>query len=100
MSAIYTWDAGAESMCYLWRGKLWLLPHPMALQWVRVRAEDYVDITISFYADGLLLQTNTVTSNRAFRLAVRRDYSEIDYEIIGRSRIRSVEIADDVMEID
>lgn len=100
MSAIYTWDAGAEPMCYLWRGKLWLLPHPMALQWVRVRSEDFADLVISFYADGALLMMKTVTDNRAFRLPVRRGYSEIDYEIVGTSRVRSVEIADDVTELD
>lgn len=96
---IYEWNAATGAMRYSWQGKLWLNPHPLAWHWVRVRAEDYDDLEITFTADGTTLLTKLVTSNRAFRLPVRRDYNEVEWTAIGTSRVRSVELADDVMEL-
>lgn len=99
-SAVYQFNAGAP-LCYSFTGKLWLTPHPMAFHWVRVRAQDYNELTMTFYTDdGQELYTRVVTSNRAFRLPVRGDYNEIYWRAVGTSRVRSVEIADDVMELD
>jgi hypothetical protein len=94
------WQGGDALMRYGWRGKLWLNPHPMAWQWVRVRAQDYTDLRITFYAEGAELMSKTVTSNAAFRLPVRSDYNEIDWVVRGTSRVRSVEVAEDVMELE
>lgn len=96
---IYEWNAGTDLMRYSWRGKLWLLPHDGALQFVRVRAQDYNDLEIEFVADGLVLLNRVVTSNRAFRLPVRAQYNEISWTAIGTSRVQSVELVDDVMEL-
>lgn len=94
------WNGGAEDMRYLWTGKLWLNPSPKAWEWVRVRAADFDDLAIEFYANGALLYSRVVTSNRPFRLPVRSDYDEIYWTAIGTSRVRSVEIADDILELD
>jgi hypothetical protein len=96
---LYEWNAAQDAMRYSWNGKLWLNPHPQAFQWVRVRAEDYDDLEIRFTADGATLLDKLVTSGRAFRLPVRADYNEIHWTAIGTSRVRSVELADDVMEL-
>lgn len=96
---LYEWNGGTEDMRYLWTGKLWLNPSPKAWPWVRVRATDFEDLAIAFYADGALLYERVVTSNRPFRLPERRDYSEIYWTAIGSSVVRSVEIADDILEL-
>lgn len=97
---LYEWNGGTEDMRYLWTGKLWLNPSPKAWEWVRVRAADFDDLAIEFYANGALLYSRVVTSNRPFRLPVRSDYDEIYWTAIGTSRVRSVEIADDILELD
>jgi len=97
---LYEWNASTDVLPYEWNSKLFLLPHPMALQWCRVRASEYSDIVISFFADGSLLYTKTVTDNRAFRIRVRQDYSKLTYVLEGSSEIYSVEIADDIDELE
>jgi len=96
---IFRWNAGATLMDYAWRGKLWMAPHPMAMHWACVRAEDYSSIVISFYADGVLLMQKSVLSDAAFRLPVRNEYDEIDWVATGTSRVWSVEIADQLNEL-
>ncbi len=97
---LYQWNASTDLLPYEWNSKLWLLPHPMALQWCRVRASEYTDIVISFFADGSLLYTKTVTDNKAFRIRVRQDYSKLTFMLEGSSEIYSVEISDDVNELE
>ncbi len=97
---IFEFDAGAERMRYAWTGKLWLLPHPMALQWARVRAQDFTELGIEFTKDGQPLHNKLIASNKPFRLPARADYSEIDYVMVGTSRVRSAEVADDIGELE
>jgi hypothetical protein len=97
---LYEWDAGATLMRQSWRGKLWFNRHPKTWPWVRVRAESYADLEIQFYADGALLHQQLVTSDEAFRLPERAAANRIDYIVIGTDRVYSVEVADDVMELD
>lgn len=96
---MYEWNGGTEDMRYLWSGKLWLNPEPKTWPWVRVRAADYDDLAIEFYADGVLLYQRIVTSSAAFRLPERGTYDEIYWCAIGTSRVRTVEIADDIAEL-
>lgn len=96
---IYEWNASETAMRYSWRGKLWLNPYPKCWPWVRVRALDYDDLEIQFYADGTLLHQQLVTSNQAFRLPMISDYNEIEWVAIGTSRVRTVELADDSEEL-
>lgn len=97
---IYEWNAGTELMRYSWTGKLWLAPYPTCYQWVRVRAADYDDLEIELRNESGVLLNRLVTSSRPFRLPVRMDYDQIEYTLIGSSRVRSVEISDDVTELD
>jgi hypothetical protein len=97
---IYEWNAGATLMRQSWRGKLWFNRHPKTWPWVRVRAESYDDLEIQFYADGALLHQQLVTSNEAFRLPERASANTLDYIVIGTDRVYTVEVADDVMELD
>lgn len=96
---IYKWNAGLLKMRYKWQGKLWLLGHPQGLQFARVRAKDYADLTLRFYADGALLFEKAVLNDNAFRLPVRQDYNEIQWVAVGTSQVYSVELADDVTEL-
>ncbi len=97
---VFEFDAGEERMRYAWTGKLWLMPHPMALPWVRVRGQGFEEASVTFTADGGELHQRLLISNRPFRLPVRQDYSELQYEVIGTSRVRGVEVADDILELE
>jgi hypothetical protein len=96
---LYEWNAAEQSMRYSWRGKLWLNPYPRAWPWVRVRAFDYDDLELQFYADGVLLHQQLVTSDRPFRLPLSIDYNEVDWIAVGTSTVRQVELADDTEEL-
>lgn len=96
---LYEWSGSVTDMRYSWRGKLWLNPYPKAWAWVRVRAFDYEDLEVQFYADGVLLHQQLVTSARAFRLPMANAAEEIDWVAIGTSRVRTVELADDSEEL-
>lgn len=97
---IFQFNAGEELMRYSWTGKLWLLPYTMALQWVRMRAKEFADVAIEVDADENPLYGDQVASNRPFRLPMLQDYDEIQYTLIGTSRVRGVEIADDITELE
>jgi hypothetical protein len=96
---IYEWDAGVDLMRYSWTGKLWLLPYPQANHFARVRAADYDDLEIQFYADGVLLMAKVITNDKPFRLPARKERNSMDWIAVGTSRVRTVEIAEDVQEL-
>jgi hypothetical protein len=98
-STLFEFNAGECLLSYKWTGKLWLNPHPAAFPWVRVRAEDYTDLQITFYTENGTLLVKQVSNDRAFRLPVRAEYDEIYWAALGTSRVRSVELADAVEEL-
>lgn len=96
---IFEWEADESLMVYRWRGKLHLLPHPMALQWAQVKAADYGALVFRCVCDGAVLDEALLTSVREFRLPVIDDYREVEVELIGTSRVRQHMLADDVSEL-
>lgn len=96
---LYLWEGDENELRpYTWRSKLHLLPRPVAFRFAQVDADDYLNLTLKLYANGNLFQTKTVTSDREFILASKaaRDF---EYEITGTSRVRSVQFAESVEEI-
>jgi hypothetical protein len=99
-STIYEFDAeGVAPLPYTWRGKLNLLPRPAAFEVCQVEAEDYNDLLLRFYADGALLFETTVTSEEPFKLPMANVYTIFEIEVYGTSIVRTIQVAEDVLEL-
>lgn len=82
-----------------WRGKLNLLERPTAFAICQVRAADYASILLRLYADGALLVEVSVTSQEEFTLPLADEYATFEIEVYGTSRVYSIQVAEDVMEL-
>lgn len=88
------------NMVYRYRGKLWLLPHPGWLTMFQVKAEDYDNILLRIYGDGVQIDELVVTGETEFTLAVADRYTRVEYEVLGTSRVRVLQGAEAVEELD
>lgn len=97
---IYTFNAedGDGQMVYQWRGKLNLLRHPACFKFFQVRAEDYDNLLVRFYSNGVLLMEQTVTSEEPGTMPLVNDYSRFEIEALGTSRVYSMQVAEDIDE--
>jgi len=98
---LYQFDGDdASLMTYLWRGRLNLVEQPYAPAFHRVQAADFDALIARAYQDGDVMFERVVTSNVEFR-GGRRNLAEVSYEqeLIGRSRVRAFESAEDITEI-
>ncbi len=97
---IYQFDGDeASAMRYLWRGPLKETPHPLRLAIAQVRAGDYANLAFRLYKDGTLIYTKLISSIKEFVLPVLDDADTYEVEIVGTSRTRSVQAAEDVNEL-
>lgn len=99
---IYTFDAedGDGQMVYLWRGKLNLLPNPAAFSYCQVRAADYENLVLRLYGDGVLFFERVITGQEPFTLPLGDTYTSFEIELVGTSRVRAVQVAEDIGEFD
>ena len=88
-----------KQMTYRWKGKLWLLPAPDAMMFARVRAEDYNNILLRVYGDGVQVDEIVVTGEEEFTLAETDAYRKLEIEVLGTSTIREIQLAEDVREL-
>lgn len=98
---LYQFDGDPASlMTYLWRGRLNLVEQPYAPAFHRVQGGDFVSLIARAYQDGDLMFERVITDNVEFR-GGRRDLAEVSYEqeLIGTSRVRVFESAEDISEI-
>lgn len=99
-STIFEFDADpGNPLPRTWRGKLNLLERPSAFAICQVKAEDYASILLRLYADGALLTEVTVTSQEEFTLPLANEYASFEVEVYGTSRVYSIQVAEDVMEL-
>lgn len=91
---------GDGHMVYSWLGKLNLLAHPASFNFAQVRADDYTNLLVRFYADGVLLMEDVITSEAPFTMPMRDDYTTFEIEVVGTSRVRTVQVAEDIGEFD
>jgi hypothetical protein len=99
-STIFEFDADPGNLLpRTWRGKLNLLDRPTAFAICQVKAEDYSSILLRLYADGALLTEVTVTSQGEFTLPLANEYASFEIEVYGTSRVYSIQVAEDVMEL-
>jgi hypothetical protein len=98
---IYAFDspAGSGHMVYRHRGRLNLLPRPAAFTYCRVKAEEFTNVVLRLYGDGVVLLEMAVANDDAFTLPMSNAYNRFELEVIGTSRVYSVEVAEDVGEL-
>ncbi len=95
---LYQWNAGEDLMMYRWRGKLWMLPFDTAFQQARVRAADYAALVFRAYRDGVLLKEKLITNAKGFTLPMLEAPETVEIELVGTSRVRTVQMVQDPME--
>jgi hypothetical protein len=52
------------------------------------------------YADGTLLSEDVIISETPFTLPLVDDYTTFEIELLGTSRVRTVQVAEDISEFD
>jgi hypothetical protein len=65
----------------------------------RVWAEDYDNILLRLYGDGVQVDEVVVVGDQEFTLAETDAYRKLEIEVLGTSTIRGIEIAEDVREL-
>lgn len=104
-TTVYEFEgAASEKMVYRYRSKLWLLDHPSYLSIAQVRALDYDNLLVRFYADGDQIHEELVQGETEFTLPAAGSegddaYTEFEIELLGTSTVRLVQAADDVNEL-
>lgn len=88
-----------KQMTFRWKGKLWLLPANTFMMVARVRAEDYDNILLRVYGDGVQVDEVVVTDEDVFTLAETDAYRKLEIEVLGTSTIREIQLAEDVREL-
>jgi len=86
-------------MTYRWLSKLWLLERPAWLTIAQVRAEDYLNLLVRFYGDGVQISEIVVTESTEFTLDEADEYETFQIEILGTSTVRIAQAAEDVTEL-
>lgn len=98
---IYEFNAGAGDgkMVQRWKGKLYLLPNPTAFFVCQVKAEDYTNLVVRLSANGSVLFEAAIASEEPFTLPMANQYTRAEIEVVGTSRVRSIEFAEDIAEL-
>lgn len=91
---------GSGAMRYQWRGKLHLLPRPTTFMVAKVEAQDYTNLVMKLYADGVAFYEDSPVNDEPFTLPAVDTYREFEIELIGTSRVRQVQVAEQVEELD
>ena len=94
---LYLWEGSDTKRPYTWRSKLHLLPRPAAFRMAQVEAADY-PVTLKLYGNGALYFTKTVTTDREFVVPAKA-VRQLEYELSGTARVRSVQVAESVEEL-
>lgn len=95
---LLAWDSSSIRRRYRYRSRLFLNRYPASFQIGQVKARDYDDLTLRIFGEGALLFEQTITSKAEFTLPpLPQDSTEIELE--GTSQVYSVEIAEDVQEL-
>jgi hypothetical protein len=98
---VYEFDGDPTlPLSYTWRSKLNLLPHPATFNYCQVEAEDYDDLTLRVYGNGVQLFETAVTSDEPFTLPMTDRYERFFVEFVGSSRVQTAQFVEDVMELE
>jgi hypothetical protein len=88
---------GGSNLTYTWKSKKFTLPQVLGFYCAQLEAETY-PVTAKFYADGVLIHTQTVANRNPFRLPAKpgRDW---EVQIEGTSEVFTFSIAQSVQEL-
>lgn len=98
---IYKFDDTAEhKKPYKWLSKIFDVEGDGArFLAARVIADEYKDLTIKIYSEGILFYTRILTDRRPFRLPNHSNRYQWQIEVGGTSKIQSIEIASSMVEL-
>lgn len=97
--AVRQWDADrANPLQYTWRSKEFVSPHAVGINWGRVLADDYDNVVIDFYVDGVFRHGQTVTNNKPFPLPQGAKGRVFQFEVRGTSPVTKVNFASNPRE--
>jgi hypothetical protein len=93
---IHAWGQG-PTLNYVWRSKKFTMPKPLSFGWAQLEAEAY-PMTLTCYADGEVVHSQTVTSRNPFRLPVKvgRDW---EMQVDGGTEVFSIALAHSASEL-
>ena len=92
-------DNSASPLTYTWKSKRVTLDAPHCMLAARVLANSYASLVMKIYSDNTLIHTQTVTSNKAFRLPRLGRAKVWQVEIIATDFVREVSISETVIEL-
>lgn len=97
---IVSWDTFMLPRAYTWRSKLFQLPKPISFNCCQIKALDFGDVTIKFYANKTLFFTKRVTSEQEFVIPSQDPPAlNFEFEVSGTSPVTQVEIAEEMSEL-
>ena len=99
---IYEFDpaTATSAMTYRYRGKLNLMPRPVAFHFCQVKALDYVNLVLRLYGDGTLIYERVIASKEPFTLPMSDQYESFEFEVVGTSTVRTVRFGETIDELD
>lgn len=96
---IREWEGAATKRSYTWKSKLFLMPRAANWRAAQVRAADYTSLTLRVDVDGVQIHNAAVASSTEFVLPPNSG-TRVEITLSGTSRVYSVEIAEDMDELD
>lgn len=97
-TSVRKWDAGASSLTYRFRSKVFRAPRPLNFAAAEVLADAY-PVTVRVWGDGTLRHTQTVTSRNPFRLPAGFMAIDWQFEIEGTGAVQSLSVATSINEL-
>lgn len=88
-----------DLMTYRWKGKLWLLERPSVMLMAQVKAEDYSNLLLRVYGNGVQIDEVVITGETEFTLVTVDEYTTLQIELLGTSTVRTVQVVEDVQEL-
>jgi hypothetical protein len=98
---IYAFDSpnAYTEMVYQYKGKLNLLPRPTAFVYCQIKAQDYSNLMLNLFVDEELFASMPVTSKEPFTIPLLDEYEAFEFELVGTSRVRTVQFVEDIREL-
>jgi len=102
-STIFEWEGGSTGLTYTWKSGRLRISHEANLGAAMVHADSYVDVVFKLYADVegtmTLKHTETVASEKPFRLPGGYLSDTYEIELIGTDVVTGVSIAESVFDL-
>lgn len=99
---VYEFDAptATSGMTYRYRGKLNLMPRPVAFGFAQVKAGDYTNLVLRLYGDNsTMFYERVITDKEPFTLPLVDEYESFEFELVGTSVVRTVRFGESVDEL-